>query len=71
MRYERHHPHLQKHTDSLYPQSADGDEKKERENDRKLMTVLIYSVIKSSANGVSINSATNAVETTKIYENDI
>lgn len=31
-----------------------------KKNDRKRMTVLIYGVIKSSANGVSISSATNA-----------
>lgn len=42
------------------PQVAGSDEK--RKNDRKRMAVLIYSVIKSSANGVSIRSATNAVE---------
>lgn len=36
MRYERHHPHLQKHTDSPYPPLADGDGGKKRENDRKI-----------------------------------
>lgn len=40
--------------------SASRQGRKKRENDRKRMTVLIYNVIKSSANGVSISSATNA-----------
>lgn len=48
------------HRFSVSSQPAGGEGKKE--NDRKRMTVLIYDVIKSSTNGVSISSATNAEE---------
>lgn len=51
---------LKKHTDSMNPQPADRDEKKKKW--REWMTALIYIVIKSPANGVSISSATDAVK---------
>lgn len=53
---------LKKHTDSMNPQPADRGKKKKKKKWREWMTALIYIVIKSPANGVSISSATNAVK---------
>lgn len=51
---------LKKHTDSMNPQPSDRGGKKKK--GREWMTALIYIVIKSPANGVSISSATAAVK---------
>lgn len=55
---------LKKHTDSMNPQPADRGRKKKEKKRRsgEWMTALIYIVIKSPANGVSISSATDAVK---------
>lgn len=69
MRYDWHCAHPQKHTDSLHLQPAGEVRVKKKEgSDRKRMTVLICSVIKSSANGVSINSVNAEASLLDLWE---